>query len=233
MEFTSTLFRNLVRHILLQSSYCKNQSLLNGKMGIALFFYHLGKVSELRHYTEYANELLEDIYQHINSVSDYNFANGLSGIAWGIHYLLQKGFVQGDEEEILMDMDKKILESDVRHMEDLSLEYGLGGLAFYQICRYTTRNSIPYPYDLQYIMELYDSICKQEDSPLFLPYLKKQLHAILQQQRIQSNISFLNEIISCSFSEEEIFNEKRPIGILCNGYTGIGFKLLFNHAKEQ
>ena len=60
-----------------------------------------------------------------------NLETGLCGIGWGIEYLIQNGFMEGDSNEILTEIDKKVMERDLRRIKDLSLETGLMGISSY------------------------------------------------------------------------------------------------------
>ena len=51
--------------------------------------------------------------------------------AGGIEYLIQNGFMEGDSNEILTEIDKKVMERDLRRIKDLSLETGLMGISSY------------------------------------------------------------------------------------------------------
>lgn len=94
--------------MLVNSSFIPNLGLLNGKMGAAIFFYHYAKYTDNKVYDIYAGELIDEIYEEIGYLSSIEFANGLSGIAWGIEYLVQGGFLEADSDEILEEVDEKI-----------------------------------------------------------------------------------------------------------------------------
>lgn len=94
--------------LLLNSCFIDNLGLLNGKMGIAIFFYHYFKFTENKIYEEYAGELIDQIYAEINTMLPVNLSDGLTGIGWGIEYLVKKGFVQADTDEALSEIDSTI-----------------------------------------------------------------------------------------------------------------------------
>lgn len=134
------VLRSIAQHLILHTSVLKNIGLLNGKMGIVLFFFHYGKYIEKDLYTDFAGELIDEIYDSVYVDSPLYFKNGLTGIAWGIEYLIRNKFVDADPDEILEDLDKKILEWDVRRVDNVSLELGLTGLAHYVIIHCANRN---------------------------------------------------------------------------------------------
>ncbi len=85
--------------LLLNASFLDNPGLLNGKMGIAIFCYHYSRYSKNKIYEDYAGELVDEIYEEINTSTPVDFENGLTGIGWGIEYLVKNGFVQADTDE--------------------------------------------------------------------------------------------------------------------------------------
>lgn len=110
-ELKSTIDSRLQRIanvLLLNASFIKNLGLLNGKMGIALFFYHYSIYTKKSVYKDFAKELISEIIQEITTETPVDFANGLTGIGWGIEYLLKKGFVISESEVALTDIDKTI-----------------------------------------------------------------------------------------------------------------------------
>ena len=94
--------------LLLNASFIDNLGLLNGKMGIAIFFYRYGRYSENKIFTDYAGELIDEIYEEISTTTTVDFANGLTGIGWGIGYLVENMFVDADTDKALADIDNAI-----------------------------------------------------------------------------------------------------------------------------
>jgi hypothetical protein len=93
---------------LLNASFTDNLSLLNGKMGIAIFFYQYGRYSGNKIFRDSAGELIDEIYEEINTNTPVDFANGLTGIGWGIEYLVKNEFVQADTDEALSEIDTSV-----------------------------------------------------------------------------------------------------------------------------
>lgn len=87
--------------------------------------------TQLYIYDDFAGELLEEICENIPETLPINLETGLCGIGWGIEYLIQNGFMEGDSNEILTEIDKKVMERDLRRIKDLSLETGLMGISSY------------------------------------------------------------------------------------------------------
>jgi len=99
----------IINTLLLNASFIDNIGLLNGKMGISIAFYHLARQTGNKIYEDYAGELIDEIYEEITVNMPCDFENGLSGIGWGIEYLVQNGFIEADTDEVLSEFDEKLL----------------------------------------------------------------------------------------------------------------------------
>lgn len=96
--------------------------LMSGKMGICIYFYISGKISRNLEYTKLADEILDEIYDKL-PINNIRFDNGLIGIGCAIEYLVQNGYVKGDTNKILQDIDIKLL-------KHITVENGLNNLNF-------------------------------------------------------------------------------------------------------
>jgi len=121
--------------LLLNASFLDNPGLLNGKMGIAIFFYHYSRYSKNKIYEDYAGELVDEIYDEINTSTPVNFENGLTGIGWGIEYLVKNGFVQADTNEALEEIDCAIYRHRINSPVLINTGDDLFGYGFYHIAR--------------------------------------------------------------------------------------------------
>lgn len=93
--------------------YMNSYGLLNGKMGVALFFYEYSLHFNNMVYSDCADRILDDILDAISDKKVSNsldLADGLGGIGWGIQYLIDHNFVEGEADEVLIDFDKKMQE---------------------------------------------------------------------------------------------------------------------------
>lgn len=77
-------------------------------MGLCVYFYHLGRIDNNKQYTKIAEKLIDEIFEEITSISAIGIKNGLFGIALGISYLIKNGYVKGNENEIIKDIDDEI-----------------------------------------------------------------------------------------------------------------------------
>jgi hypothetical protein len=103
--------RRIANVLLLNASFTDNIGLLNGKMGISIFFYKYGRYTGNKIFTDYAGELIDEIYEEICTNTSVDFANGLTGIGWGIEYMVENGFIDADTDEALADIDNAVYRS--------------------------------------------------------------------------------------------------------------------------
>lgn len=116
-----------------------NVGLLNGKLGMSIFFFELAKATQDEAYLTIAETQVEEVYKFLGEgIVPADFENGLAGIALGIIYLAKNGFVEADLEEILMDLDDRIFKHLTTTLDDMpfNLKQGLLGYLFYVLCRY-------------------------------------------------------------------------------------------------
>lgn len=142
------LLNRLIPHLLLNFHFAPNEGLLNGKMGGVIFFGYYAQYTGKTYFREYAEELLDDIFDRVHENIPINFIDGLCGIGWGIEYLIQHSLMDGDADEVLEDIDKKIIERDPMYINDLSLYTGLQGILMYinaRLSHFRTNNYQPFP----------------------------------------------------------------------------------------
>jgi len=173
----------IANHLIINASFIEDLGLYHGKMGILLFFIHYSRYKGIPIYNDFAGELLNEIYEEIHMDMPIDFESGLCGIGWGIEYLIQNGFVEGDSDQILEDIDKKIMERDITRIEDQSFETGLSGISFYVEYRLKKKREDlkTIPFDVCYLNNLRrkSSLMEKRMTPenLFSEVLKKSLNA--------------------------------------------------------
>ena len=137
-----TLQQQNISTLLLNSGFIENTGLLNGKMGIAICFYHLAREYNNRIYENFAGDLIDEIYQEITVETPVDFENGLAGIGWGIEYLVQNGFIEANTDEVLEEFDYRISEELIHNNQiGIGLQDGILGIGAYFLNR--LRNQIP------------------------------------------------------------------------------------------
>lgn len=127
--------RRIANILLLNASFIDNLGLLNGKMGIAIFFYHYSRYTENKIFEDYAGELIDEIYEEINTTTPVDFANGLTGIGWGIEYLVKSKFLEADTDEALSEIDTSVYRNSLYRPFLLDNDKDLFGFGLYYLTR--------------------------------------------------------------------------------------------------
>jgi len=156
-----TLDQLILYQLLLRSSMGKEIGLYHGKMGLILFFAHYFRHSGLKVYDDTAGELMDELKKYIHTEMPVGFASGLAGIGWGVEYLIQNGFTEGDKSlKSCRDIDNKIMEKDLRRLTDYSLDAGLEGILHYVLAHIKgvmAQQSV-LPFDETYLSDLYQAV---------------------------------------------------------------------------
>lgn len=147
IEKNNIQIEQTARHFLFFGSYLRDIGLFNGKMGLMIFLFHYARHSNRNLYEDFAMELFEEICRDISIYTPIGLKNGLCGIGWGILYLSQNGFIEDNINEILEEIDERIMEYDLSRIKDMSLERGFSGMALYLSERLKDPSS---PYDMEY-----------------------------------------------------------------------------------
>ena len=125
------LLSKIANHLILKASFMTDLGLYHGKIGIVIFFAHYSRYTENIIYDDFAGDLLDEVFEDIHADTSFDFESGLCGIGWGIKYLFDNNFIEGSPDDILMDIDKKIMEKDILRIADKSFKTGLTGISFY------------------------------------------------------------------------------------------------------
>ena len=152
----TTQLKQIADHYLLRGLFCQEVGLWKGKTGMSLFFFLLSRHTGNRWYEEFAGELLDDVCSSLSQHCPVTFSDGLCGIGWTIEFLKKHGFIEGNTDEILEEVDWKVMERDVRRITDASLETGLVGIVAYVRSRLASErtDSDYHPFDDEYLNAL-------------------------------------------------------------------------------
>ena len=181
MNLTPGKYEQALAYLTINCSFLGDLSLFHGRIGIILFFAHYARATQSKHYEDFAGYLLDELYEEIHEDLPVNLENGLCGIGWGIEYLVQQGFMEGDTDEILADIDRKVMELDPLRMTNLSFRRGLAGIAFYVIARLNAhRETTVLPFDAAYLSSLQQALeraefTEKEEVPADLPVVFSQV----------------------------------------------------------
>ncbi|GCB35512.1 lanthionine synthetase LanC family protein [Bacteroides faecalis] len=224
MNNKQEMLQRIARYLMLHSSFMDKIGLFEGKMGIILFFMNYSKYTGCKRYEKFAGELIDEIYAEIHIDCSPNFGNGLAGIAWGMEYLIRNNFVKADPDEVLRELDYRILERDVRRVKDFSIENGLKGIAIYVISRCAGREYSSIFKD--YIIDLVHSLQTNIPDDTECLRLIGILQDIINKKETSCEMDFLDNFIAQIHVNDPLnFIVNRNLGIK-EGHAGIGLKMM-------
>lgn len=123
--------QRIVRHLIINSSFCPSLGLYHGKMGIIIALFHYARYKNNSIYTDFAWDLLNEVFDNIHLVDSVSLESGYGGIGWALVYLIKNNFLDGDPDFILSEIDEIISKVDLDKIDDLSVDKGLLGLLCY------------------------------------------------------------------------------------------------------
>lgn len=155
----------LVNRLILHSNDTNAPGLLRGQMGAVVLIATYAKQKSKPYFDHAADFLYAKLVGNISERSDIDFASGLAGIGWGIEYLTQAGILPGSGHEICSYLDKKIMERDIRRIDNFSLECGLGGLWAYVSARVqgNMKAGLEMPFDMDYLKDWKTILIRRTD----------------------------------------------------------------------
>ena len=229
-EMELKLEHKITHQLLLRSSMGRDIGLYHGKMGIILFFAHYFRYTGQPVFDEMADELMDELKQEIHTELPVGFASGLSGIGWGVEYLIQNGFADDDSWKVCRNIDKKIMERDPRRITDYSLDTGLEGILHYVLAHIkgVMSQHSELPFDETYLSDLYQVVTTiPQDTELSenFKFLSSK-YADFYEKRVDLDYAMQPLIImeDVEIKEKDRLNEF-PLG-LKNGLSGFFLKKL-------
>jgi hypothetical protein len=102
------LLLEIANAIMINSQLTNNDGIYDGHTGHCVFLYVFARKYGDKSYETFAEYLLNDITGHLHPNQSIDFQTGLSGIAYGVYYLIRNGYVEGDPDYILGDIDEYI-----------------------------------------------------------------------------------------------------------------------------
>lgn len=133
-----------------------DNGIFNGRAGLIIFFCHYAHYSQNLQYDDMSTEL----WTRLNLAFEKNeipvtFGNGLCGIGWCIEYLSERQLLKGKVDDILLQIDCRVMERDPLRISDWNLNTGLGGILCYVLSRLRTEDkSEPKYFDKRYLEDL-------------------------------------------------------------------------------
>lgn len=128
-----------INGLLLENAKGENGlGLLNGKLGLSIYFYQLARKTDNSEYLEIADSMVGEIFEKLSKANlPSDFENGLAGIAYGISYLVTSDFVEADLDDTLGELDDRIFKylEDQKTKLPANLRNGIIGYLFYCLDR--------------------------------------------------------------------------------------------------
>lgn len=171
-----SLIEKISNILMLKSKFITDIGLLDGKMGIAISFANLSRHLSNDVYYDYMGDLIDEIMDNVHKGLDISFMSGLSGIGWGIEYLIQNNYIECCGGDICEEIDKRIMEIDPRRISDISLDTGFEGLLHYIIYHIqgAIRQKNILPFDEVYLTDIY-SVCNEISTINDIDYMLKKM----------------------------------------------------------
>lgn len=188
--------------------------LWNGKMGVAITLLHWAQITRKAEFEGIAIELIDVVYENLSYQQSFSFANGLCGIGCGVEYIVENQFMGGDSDEILLDIDRVILNIiNARSIKGMGLKDGICGIGFYLYCRLKRKmqneSKLQTLHNKEYLIYLIDWIedelcelsCFSDISDIYL--LLYRLH------KLNVFNSKIDKLIAISLEKLEFIDKKR------------------------
>lgn|SRR5574344_277346 len=156
--------REFLEQLILHSNDQYVNGLFNGRMGVVLCLATYAHKYKQKMVESAADFLMEQITNSITEAVHIGLADGLSGIGWGIEYLVQNKFMKGNTVESCYEIDQKLMEHAPKRLTDFSLENGLEGILHYVTIHLAGNYEGKSPFDQIYLQELYDVTCELPDN---------------------------------------------------------------------
>jgi lantibiotic modifying enzyme len=217
--------QKLIHHLMLTASFHKDIGLFHGQIGIAVFFYHYSKHTNNLVYADFADDLLDNIWEKMHNRLPDTFSSGLTGIAWGIEYLIQNHFVAGNSNDVCEEIDVRIMSLDPRRMNPEFIEKELEGFLHYVLMRTigSVKQSGGLPFDEIYrhdLLQVFMDLREQEKINETSRTLISQYLAF-----VSGKEAFNYQFDLLSFINESEINEKNILSSPLGLKTGLAGKL--------
>jgi hypothetical protein len=133
-SLTGDILHDIAVNLSLASGDPEKNSLMYGEWGKVIFLVNYWRLTGNEDFYDKALEMVGDIYQSIgqdiyihagsNTIRDIDlsFDKGVSGIGWGINYLIKHSFAEGDIDGIMGLTDASIYRQMIEQLHELSTE---------------------------------------------------------------------------------------------------------------
>jgi len=132
-QFIKSFLQRFTDTLMINGGFLDNPGLFTGEMGLVLFFFRNAHFSRNVLYSDFGYDLIGRIQSRIHNETPVDYKQGITGIGSAFEYLVQKGFIEADTDDILEEFDKRIF--FVHNLPDFSLDelLGIGYYAFWRM----------------------------------------------------------------------------------------------------
>ncbi len=139
---TTETQEKIVRYLMLNTHLYPNISLYHGRMGIVLALYSFAERHDKKYISDFAWDMLQEVYKNVNDGMPVGLELGLSGIGYGVTALKKFGVFDCELNDVLTDVDSRIMQFDPRRMTELSYRAGMLGVWNYIRFRLQTESEL-------------------------------------------------------------------------------------------
>lgn len=108
MKIEFTREERIINALMINSYSVDDLGLFHGKMGVVVCFFILGKSKNNTIFSEFAEDLLDNVVESLHSKLPVDFDKGVTGIGWAVEYLIQNKFVDADADDVLEEIDSRV-----------------------------------------------------------------------------------------------------------------------------
>lgn len=128
-----TYEQKLLNQVILHANDVPTRGLFSGQMGITLVLAEYARLRKLHHLYTAIDFLLDEILSNLLVSMSLCFTDGLTGIGWGVEYLIQKKLRKGSAIEVCEEIDHLLLQQNILRISNLGLDTGFEGWLHYII----------------------------------------------------------------------------------------------------
>lgn len=175
--------------LVLYSYHVTGNGLLNGRMGIILYLFRYSSYAGNEYYSDFAGDLLDKVLRtSANMPSD--FENGLTGVGWAVNRLLKEGLVDGNPNEVLQSVDRKVF-----NWIACNPGISLFGQAVYLLERWQDNLNVPY-FEEQaiHILHICEGGIRKSGGKISLYHINSVLHFLIGINRMRKCMEKANVV---------------------------------------
>ena len=110
--------------------------LFKGDMGVCLALFVLNREKKDPAVEDFADHLIDRIYARAAKAKNAFFDTGFAGVGWGVNYLMENHYYEGDVDEVLKDIDAVVFK-EINSVSGIpaNVSNGLLGYLIYSVAR--------------------------------------------------------------------------------------------------